>query len=58
MEPDTEPSLFTQLKLKDRIHRHQIADIREFQAVKTIVEACEPEIVLHLVPNRLCGKVT
>ena len=53
MEPDTEPSLFTQLKLEDRIHRHQIADIREFQAVKTAVEACEPEIVLHLAAQPL-----
>jgi CDP-glucose 4,6-dehydratase len=53
LEPDTEPNLFGQLELARRLERHHIADIREPQALAEIVEACQPEVVLHLAAQPL-----
>jgi CDP-glucose 4,6-dehydratase len=48
LQPDTTPNLFGQLELARRLERHHMADVREPQALAEIVEACQPEVVLHL----------
>jgi len=53
LKPDTEPNLFSQLKLEDRLKSHYIADIREIKALSQIVRECKPEVVLHLAAQPL-----
>ena len=53
LKPDTKPDLFSQLKLKDRLLTHHLTDIRDVEALKTIVKASQPEIVLHLAAQPL-----
>ena len=53
LKPDTEPNLFRKLQLEDRLHRHHIADIRDFQTLTAIVESTQPEVVMHLAAQPL-----
>ena len=53
LEPDTEPNLFSQLPLEERLQGHHIADIRDFQTLTAIAEASKPEVVLHLAAQPL-----
>lgn len=47
LEPETSPNLFTQAKIAATCH-HTIADLRDAEAVRAVVAAAKPEIVLHL----------
>ena len=47
LEPDTKPNLFSELKLKERLERHHLTDIRDLQALKEVVETSQPQVVLH-----------
>jgi CDP-glucose 4,6-dehydratase len=52
LAPETEPAMFTQIggaKLCD----HNVADIRDAEAVRTIVTKARPEILLHLAAQPL-----
>ena len=51
--PDTEPNLFSQLKLEERILEHHIADIRDEQTLNGIVRAFQPDVVFHLAAQPL-----
>ena len=51
--PDTTPNLFSELELMQRLERHQLADIRDAQAVAAICAACQPQVVLHLAAQPL-----
>ena len=53
LEPDTEPNLFSQLQLENRLQGHYIADIRDSKTLAVIAEASEPEVVLHLAAQPL-----
>ena len=53
LAPDTKPQLFNQLKLENRLHSHQLADIRDAQALATVVARTQPELVLHLAAQPL-----
>lgn len=53
LEPDTKPHLFDQLQLKQRLHRHHLADIRDAQALVAITASAQPEVVLHLAAQSL-----
>ncbi len=53
LEPETQPSLFNQLQLEQRLQHHWIADIRDFGAVADAVEASQPQVVLHLAAQPL-----
>ena len=53
LKPDNRKNLFEQLQLKDRLQAHHIADIRDFETLKTITEASQPEVVLHLAAQPL-----
>lgn len=52
LEPDSDPHLFSQLRLADRLDHH-IADIRHPQALHDLVAAARPEVVLHLAAQPL-----
>ena len=52
LDPDTDPHLFHQLRLAERL-THHIADIRDAAALPALVEAAQPEIVLHLAAQPL-----
>src|SRR5581483_7589798 len=52
LEPPTQPSLFEQLGLAHRIH-HQIADIRDAEAVKQSILDTQPDYVFHLAAQAI-----
>src|SRR5205814_10711671 len=53
LEPPTTPSLFEQLGLTSRLHRHEIADVRDAAAVEKSISAAQPEFVFHLAAQPL-----
>ncbi|MEG0576537.1 MAG: CDP-glucose 4,6-dehydratase [Bacilli bacterium] len=53
LEPKTDPNLFSQLKLGERISSHNIIDIRDFKKVKEVFDKFQPEIVFHLAAQPL-----
>ena len=53
LEPETTPSLFNQLDLERRLHRHYLADICDLYTLTDIVQKCQPEIVFHLAAQPL-----
>lgn len=48
LEPPTNPSLFEFLDLKNLIHRHQIADIRDLETLQKTIDDVKPDIIFHL----------
>jgi len=52
LEPETNPSLFEQLGLANRLSHH-IADIRDSGMVAEIIAGFQPEIVMHLAAQPL-----
>ncbi len=52
LPPPTNPSLFEQLGLADRM-RHQIGDIRDEKALKSALMACQPDYIFHLAAQPL-----
>ena len=52
LEPDTNPSLFHQLALDQRLD-HRLGDIREAGLVRQWVAEFQPEVVLHLAAQPL-----
>ena len=52
LAPDTTPSLFDQLGLTARLE-HQVADIRDAEAVKKSIDAFRPDCVIHMAAQPL-----
>jgi CDP-glucose 4,6-dehydratase len=52
LPPETQPSLYTLLGESPVVVSHE-ADVRDAQAVRTLVRAAQPEIVLHLAAQAL-----
>ncbi|MDF1760617.1 MAG: CDP-glucose 4,6-dehydratase [Coxiellaceae bacterium] len=52
LEPKTQTSLFSLLKLKKRID-HTIADIRDFESLKKTVRRVSPDVIFHLAAQPL-----
>lgn len=52
LEPDTEPSLYSALDLKSRVHSH-IGDIRNADALKQVFDGFGPTIVIHMAAQPL-----
>jgi CDP-glucose 4,6-dehydratase len=48
LAPTSTPALFDQLELEPRIHSHQIADIRQMDAVRESLLRARPDFVFHL----------
>ena len=53
LEPNTEPNLFTQLELKERLSKHMVRDIRDLAALKNIIKNSQPDVVMHLAAQPL-----
>ena len=53
LEPPTEPALFDQLGLANRIASHTIGDIRDRRALAKAVAAADPDFVFHLAAQPL-----
>ena len=47
LAPDSDPHLFEQLGLEQRLQAHHLVDIRDPEAVAAITGECQPEVVLH-----------
>ncbi len=52
LAPDTEPSLFKELELERRLE-HQVADVRDRQAVGRSIKEWQPDFVFHLAAQPL-----
>ncbi|MBF0246641.1 MAG: CDP-glucose 4,6-dehydratase [Alphaproteobacteria bacterium] len=52
LPPEPDAPLFDQLRLRDRIAHHD-GDIRELDAVQSVLEAEKPEVVMHLAAQSL-----
>lgn len=52
LEPETSPNLFELAQVADNM-QHHIGDIREFHTVKYIVDAFQPEIIIHMAAQPL-----
>ncbi|MSU34530.1 MAG: CDP-glucose 4,6-dehydratase [Pedosphaera sp.] len=52
LSPDSDPSLFEQLQLADRLH-HRLGDIRDPTLLRTAVEESQPDFVFHLAAQPL-----
>jgi len=52
LAPDTTPSLFNQLGLANRIE-HEIADIRDAEAVSKSIHSFRPDFVIHMAAQPL-----
>ncbi|MEX0383159.1 CDP-glucose 4,6-dehydratase [Spiribacter sp. 1M153] len=52
LPPDTDPALFDQLGLAERLEHH-IVDIRDRQALKTRVLEAQPDFIFHLAAQPL-----
>ena len=52
LAPDTTPSLFDQLGLAARLE-HEVADIRDAEAVKKSIDALRPDFVIHMAAQPL-----
>jgi CDP-glucose 4,6-dehydratase len=52
LAPATEPALFDQLGLAERVH-HEIGDVRDAQAVRKSIESCRPDFVFHMAAQPL-----
>ena len=52
LPPPTDPSLFDIANLSSAI-RHELADVRDYDAVETIMRDVEPEIIFHMAAQPL-----
>lgn len=52
LPPPTEPSLFKQLGLEDRLD-HRLGDIRDLEVVKSVFAKVQPDYVFHLAAQPL-----
>lgn len=52
LEPDTVPSLYDQLDLKEKMHS-KIGDIRDLDTVKSYLDFVKPDIIFHLAAQPL-----
>ena len=52
LAPDTEPSLFAQSRLGERL-TSRLGDIRDLAATRRVIAEADPEIVLHLAAQAL-----
>jgi CDP-glucose 4,6-dehydratase len=52
LEPDTTPALFEQLGLASRLE-HEVADIRDAEAVRLSIHAFRPDYVIHMAAQPL-----
>jgi CDP-glucose 4,6-dehydratase len=53
LPPPTQPSLFEQLGLEARLHRHITADIRNAALVAQIIDETQPDHIFHLAAQPL-----
>jgi CDP-glucose 4,6-dehydratase len=52
LDPPTEPSLFDQLRLRNRLH-HKVGDVRDADAVRRSIESSRPDFVFHMAAQPL-----
>ncbi len=52
LSPPTDPSLFEQLSLQERID-HRIGDVRDVDALKSAIREIQPDVVFHLAAQSL-----
>lgn len=53
LAPDTEPSMFNVLRLKDLIEESHIADIRDLETLSRAIKQYQPNILIHMAAQPL-----
>lgn len=52
LEPETEPNLFTELKLEKRL-KNNFGDIRDYEKLLNVIKTEKPEIIFHMAAQPL-----
>jgi len=52
LDPHTDPAMFDLLGLSEHMDSH-IVDIRDAAAIEKVVQACQPEIIIHMAAQAL-----
>ncbi len=53
LENSDQNNLFSKLNLINKIHNHNICDVRNLKAIKAIIKEFQPEIIFHLAAQPL-----
>jgi CDP-glucose 4,6-dehydratase len=53
LAPSTQPNFFTLVNLAEGMQSHTVADIRDTQKIKDLIEKAKPEIVFHMAAQPL-----
>lgn len=53
LSPTTQPNFFTSANVADGMTSHTIADIRDAQKIKDVIEQIKPEIIFHMAAQPL-----
>ena len=53
LRPTTDPNLFTQPQLEERLEASHNTDIRDYQELKEVIMKSQPEVVIHLAAQPL-----
>ena len=53
LPPPTQPALFVQAGIEPRLARHELADIRDADAVRESIRSAQPDFVFHLAAQPL-----
>ncbi len=53
LAPDTQPSLFELARVQPLLQAHHVLDIRDAEALASVVRQAQPELVLHLAAQAL-----
>lgn len=53
LAPNTKPSLFEVLRIRDLIHESCIGDVRNFDTLKKMMQKAQPDILIHMAAQPL-----
>src|SRR5437867_11600153 len=53
LAPDSRPYLFEECRIASRLAKHQVADVRDYGALRQFIDDARPEILFHLAAQPL-----
>lgn len=53
LQPPTQPSLFVEARVLDSMAGHTIGDVRDFESLRTALQAADPDVIFHLAAQPL-----
>src|SRR6266516_5910274 len=53
LSPDSTPQLLEEGKIASRLAKHQVADVRDYTALRKFIDRARPDILFHLAAQPL-----